>query len=137
MALVFPPSYLGTVTLNSDILTTANVTSLDLSKGGQFKPVFGAQYSQSIPGVITGTFAGSGHVATTVPLADLMDAIEAVAPVPFEMQIGDAAGASDSGKMAGSCNLTGISVSGDAEGEWDWSFTANISGDVTYTAATP
>lgn len=138
MALTWIPGYLGTVTLNSDALTTTGrVTSLDLTKGANAKPVFGAQYQRSVTGSISGTFSAEGHVATAAPLADLFDALEAVVPVAFLIQLGDAAGPTDGGTLGGNCNVTSLQVSGDAEGEWDWAVTAMTDGDVTYTAPTP
>lgn len=137
MSLTYIPGYLGTVTLNSDILTTARVTSIELGKAAIPKPVFGAQYSSAISGVITGTFSAEGHVATVVPLADLITALESTVPVPFIIQLGEAAGATDGGTMAGDCMLTSLNISGDAEGEWDWTVSAATSGDVTHTAPTP
>lgn len=137
MALTWIPGYLGTVTLNSDVLNTGKVTSLELSKASQEKPVFGAQYNRSVGGAIGGTFSAEGHVATTKPIEDLFAALESVASVPFLIQLGDAAGATDGGTLGGNCNLTGLTVTGDSEGEWDWTCTAMIDGDVNFTPGTP
>lgn len=138
MALTWIPGYLGTVTLNTDDLsTTGRVVSLELSKGAQAKPVFGSLYQRAVSGSISGTFSAEGHVATTKPVADLFDALESSAPVPYSIQLGDAAGATDGGTIAGNCILTGLTVSGDAEGEWDWTVTAMTDGAVTDTPGTP
>ena len=136
MALTFIPFYRGTPTnLNSDLLTTARVTSIDLAKTALNKAASGAEYSNAIPGVITGTFSVEGHIATTAPLADLITVFESTTVVPFVIQLVNVAGPTHGVIITGNRTPTALNVSGDAEGEWDWTLSAATSGDVNHAAA--
>ena len=134
---VFIPGYLGTVTLNSDdISAVASVTTLETTRNIMTKPTFGSPYAYSLGGQKLGTFSAEGHI-DTLKLADIETAFNLDVPFAFSIQVGDAAGATDAGLYAGNCVLTSLTRTGSADGEWDWSFSAQTSGVVTYTGPTP
>ena len=134
---VFIPGYLGTVTVNSDDLSAvARVVSLETTRNIMTKPTFGSAYAFSLGGQKLGTFSAEGHI-DTLKLQDIETAFNSDTPIAFSLQVGDAAAATDGGVYAGNCVLTSLTRSASADAEWDWAFSAQTSGAVTYTPPTP
>lgn len=135
--MTYIPGYMATVLLDAeDIGVVGSVVSLNLSRNIQTKPVFGSAYAGSLAGQRSGQFSANGHI-TAEKIVALTGLFENDAPVTFSIQVGEAAGATDSGVYAGTCNVSNYTISGNADGEWDWSIQAATDGAVTYTAATP
>jgi hypothetical protein len=133
----FIPGYLGTVLLNADdISAVASVVRLEKTRNLMTKPTFGSPYAHSLGGQKIGAFSGQGHVSVE-QLADLDGAFNSDTPIDFSLQIGDAAGATDGGLYTGKCVLSSFTVEANADGEWDWSFDAQTSGEVIYAPSTP
>jgi predicted secreted protein len=107
--------------------------SLRGRKGVRRKPVFGAAAKAAISGQREYSLSARGHVEASDPLAKLFTAFETEGSIACSIQIGEAAGATDAGDLAGNMILSDLEVTGDAEGEWDWSFTAEFDGAVTHT----
>ena len=136
MVQTFVPGYHTTVTLNSEDFTVyGNVLSMSLTKTAPRKPVFGAKASQVISGQQAWSMSASGHIAAEGPVAELIAAADAEAPIAYTIQVGDALGATDVGSFAGTCVISSLEMSADAEGEWDWSMSAEISGLNPFTPA--
>lgn len=136
MALTFIPGYQAEMTLNLvDIGIFGNVLNVRRAKNAPGKAVFGSQQRKTISGIITGGFSANGHVAASGPIASLFTAFELETPVAYDIQIGESGGATDGGTLTGNCILTGLDITTDAEGEWEWSISADFDGDVTHTPA--
>jgi hypothetical protein len=136
MSTTFVPGYLTEVSLNSGDLTVyGNITGVRRAKNVIRKPVFGSQGQRAISGQTTGAFNASGHVAKEGPVTALWAAFEAATPIPFSVQIGEDAGATDTGAITGDVVLSSLDVTVDAEGEWDWSLSAEIDGSPVFTPA--
>lgn len=130
----FVPGYLGTVTLNTDdISAVGSVVSLERSRNIMAKPTFGSPYQYSLGGQKLGTFSANGHVSVE-HLGALEDAFVSDAPIPFSLQVGEAAGPTDAGLYEGDCVVSTYTIEGNADGEFDWSIEAQTSGPITYTA---
>ena len=136
MSQTFVPGYQTTVTLASDDFTVyGNVLSMSLSKTTPRKPTFGSQASQVISGQQAWSMSASGHIAAEGPVSELIAAADAEAPIAYTIQIGEALGATDVGSFAGTCVISSLEMSADADGEWDWSMSAEISGPNPFTPA--
>jgi predicted secreted protein len=133
----FIPGYKATVILNADnISAIGSVVSLSKTRNLLPKPTFGNEYQHSLGGQKLGTFSANGHVSAE-QVADLDAAFSSDAPIPFSLQIGDAAGPTDAGLYEGDCVLSDFTLEANADGEWDWSIEATTSGAITYTPAAP
>lgn len=132
----FVPGWQATITLDSENLTaTGSVIQLQLSRQSLPKPVFGSKARRTLAGQITGTISAQGHIT-----ADAYEALDAAfrkdAAVPITIQMGTATSATDAGSYAGNVVLTQLTAEANADGEWDYSYTAEFDGDATYTAGT-
>ena len=130
---VFVPGYLGEITINAEDLTTVgNVINFERSKSSLPKPVFGSQWRRPASGQISGTITHDGHSAPE-KLPALESAFALETSVAFTMQIGAPAGDTDSGNYAGNAVFTALSITGEAEGEFEFSATLETDGAVAYT----
>lgn len=137
MALTFIPGWQTSITIDTDDWTVhANVLGLQRTKSSQPKPVFGTPFRHEIPGQASGTLSLEGHVAVE-HIQDLEDAWAAATSLPYTIQVGSAAGATDAGTYAGNLVLTELNIDTDAEGEWEWTASATLDGAPVYTAPTP
>jgi hypothetical protein len=134
---VWVPGYLGAITINAeDFTVVGNVINFERSKASLPKPVFGSQYRRTASGQINGTVTLDGHVAPEkLPALETAFALET--PVAFTIQMGTDAAATDAGDYAGNAIFTALSITGEAEGEWEFSATLETDGAVAYTAPTP
>lgn len=132
----FIPGYLGTVTINAtDVSAVGSVVRLQRTRTVMTKPTFGSPDANSLGGQRLGRFSASGHISAEQAAA-LNTAFEA-ATVPFSLQVGEAAGATDGGLYAGDAVISDYTVEANADGEFDWSIEAQTDGAVTYTPAAP
>ncbi len=133
----FIPGYLAEIEINLvDFTIVGNVLSLDFAPTVLPKPVFGQQYANAIGGQITATLSASGHLSTEI-LPSLLPLIESNTSVDFTITIGEAGGTIDGGTFSGKLVASGLSITDDATGEWEWSFDGTTDGPITYTAPTP
>lgn len=132
----FVPGSLGTVTFDTDPIITGQTLNFQRTKNVLQKAVIGTPAGYAIPGQLTGTFSVSGHVSVE-QLPELETSFAKTTPVPFTIQVGDAAGATDGGLYTGSCvfHTLGVEVSGD--GEWEYSVECATTGLPVYTPPTP
>lgn len=137
MSQTFIPGYMASISIDSEDLTVVgNVLSIDLTKGGLPKSVFGQQWRNTASGQISGSISVSGHLSVEIaPL--LMPLIEAETPIPIVVYMGDEGGAIDGGSNAGNIVVTGLSESADSEGEWEWTIEGELDGALVYTPPTP
>ncbi len=133
MTSTFIPGYLGTVTLNTDDITAiGSVVKLGQTRAVMSKPTFGNPWGNVLGGQRLGSFSANGPIAAE-QISDLQDAFDANTPIAFELQIGEASGATDAGIYSGDCVIGSFTIDASADGEWDWSIDAQTSGTVTYT----
>lgn len=137
----FVPGYMAEVILDVggsdvDLTVVGNVLSLDFSKSVLPKPVFGQQWRNSASGQISGSFSVGGHVSIET-LPALLPLVELQAPIEFTMYVGESGGVIDGGEYSGSCVVGSLSVSDDAEGEWEFTIDAETNGPVTFTPPIP
>jgi hypothetical protein len=133
--MTFIPGWQATVTLNSeDISAVGSVLSLNLARNVMAKPVFGAEYTAALGGQRAGTFTASGHVSAE-KIAALNTMFEVDASIAYSIQIGTAASATDGGTYTGNCAISSFEITGNADGEWDWSIAATTDSTITYTPA--
>lgn len=138
MTQTFVPGYLAEIKLTLpasaevDLTVIGNVLSLDISKSVLPKPVFGQQWRNSASGQLSGSISAGGHLS--VELAeDLFSLIEANVPVAFEIHAGDATSGIDAGTYTGEVVTGSLSISSDAEGEWEWTLDGETNGPVVFT----
>lgn len=140
MSQTFIPGYLSEIVLGPadefDLTLTGNVLSLDLSKGINAKPVFGQQWRNSVGGQITGAISAGGHLSVE-NAAYWIAIIETVGVLSFRIYAGEEGGAIDAGEYSGSVIASSISITSDAEGEWEWTMDAETDGPVAFTPPTP
>lgn len=131
------PGYLTELTLNLvDIGIRGRVTGLSLGKNVPAKPRFGQAYRNVLAGGQKfASLSANGHVDKEGPVGTLVTAYEAEAPVAFEVQVGEAAAATDVGAFTGNLVIETLELNADAEGEWEWSITAQIDGAPLFTPA--
>ena len=139
MSQVFIPGYLASVELTLaavpvDLTVIGNVLSLDLSKNALPKPVFGQQWRNTASGQLSGALSLGGHLSVE-HAGTLLDLIVSEEPIPFVIYAGEEGGTIDAGSYEGNCVVSGISISDDAEGEWEWTLDADTDGPVTFTPA--
>jgi len=138
MATTFVPGYGAAITINTEDYTIyANVLGMSMTKQTPRKPTFGAQSSKVISGQQSWSMSLSGHIAAEGPIANLLAAADSEAPVAYTVQIGELSGDTDAGSFAGQLVISGLEISADAEGEWDWSASAEIDGPNPFTPPTP
>jgi len=130
----YVPGWQTGLTINLiDVGVTGNVLSLDQTRASLPKPVFGQPHRDELPGQRSGTLTASGHV-TTEKISDLQDLIESDVAVPYEIQVGTAAGPLDAGKYTGNLVISQLTIDSDAEDQWSWAISATLDGAPLYTA---
>lgn len=135
MTMTFVPGYQTGITVNLvDVGIYGKVVGLDLGKNTPTKALFGKQFARAVSGQKNGSFSAQGHVTVEGPLAALVTAYNLETPVAFEIAVGEDGGASEAGQFTGNCIIGQLSISADAEGEWDWSINAVTDDTVTYVA---
>lgn len=133
---VFIQGYLGTITINTDPIITANVMNFTQSRNIMNKPVIGAPEAFSLAGQISGTVSLQGHVSVA-QLPELQVIFDSLVPVAFTIQVGDAAGATDAGLYTGLLVLGNLTLTATADGEWDYTADGQTSGTTTYAPGSP
>jgi len=128
---------LAAITIGSDDLTViGNVISYSDDATAVPKPVFGQRYRNTVRGQGVVTIGCSGHLSAE--LVSNLFALNAQADtVAYEIQIGEAAGPTDGGKMTGNAVITNLSIDDDSEGNWAWSLNLESDGVPVYTPVTP
>lgn len=132
----FIQGYLGTITINSDPIVTANVLNFNQTANIMSKPVIGAPEAFALRGQISGTVSLQGHVSVE-QLPELQAIFDSLVPVAFTIQVGDGSGATDAGLYTGLLVLGNLNLTATADGEWDYTADGQTSGTTTYTPATP
>lgn len=130
----FVAGYIASISVNgtsyedftSSATRSATRDALDKTKLGQDRRAYTTGLGDS-------TLDVQMHMDTTVAAA-MEAAYEATDPVAYVFRPG-ALGTNDLGQYAGSGIITDFSIAGDADGEWDSSFTIQGTGDYTYTPA--
>lgn len=131
----FIPGQLATVTINSENLTLiGSVFNLNISRNVIAKKHFGTDDTDRISGKRDINFSANGNISAE-QMGALNTLAETAAPVTFSLQIGTASAATDAGLYSGSCIISNLTVSVDADGDWAWSLDAGAHGVVTYTPA--
>jgi hypothetical protein len=129
----FIPGWETGLTINLiDVGVIGNVLSLDQTRAGLSKPVFGTPHRRELPGQRSGTLTASGHVSKE-KLPDLQALIESDVAVAYVIEVGLDAGALDAGEYAGQLVITQLTLDSDAEDQWSWSLAGNLDGAPTYT----
>lgn len=137
MAQTFIPGWELTFTIDSkDFTVVANAFGINRSKASLPKPVFGTQDRNAISGQISGTMSAGGHVSVE-KLPDLEAVFRSEIPVALTVQVGTLAGATEAGDYAGNIVVNTYDLATDPEGEWEWTFAADIDGILAYTPPTP
>ena len=137
----FVPGYLAEIILDvggadTDLTVVGNVLSMDFSKSVLPKPVFGQQWRNSASGQISGSVSAGGHVSVET-LPALLPLLELEAPIDFTIYVGTAGGAIDAGEYEGSLIVGSLSISDDAEGEWEFTIDGETNGPVAFTPPVP
>lgn len=133
---IFVPGSLGSITLNAVPLVNGFVSALNLSRAGLSKRPIGAAWGFALGGQRSGAFSASGGVSAAEQ-AGLQALFASDVAIPFSIQIGDGAGATDSGLYTGNCVVTSFNITVNGDGEWDWSLDAITTGAVAFAPATP
>jgi len=130
----FVQGYLAEIEIGTttELPLTGRVLSLDLQRGSNPKPVFGQKWINNVGGQIGGTLSAGGHVSVEM-LAELIPLLESDVSLDFKIYVGEEGGVIDGGAFTGKINASGIGLSDDAEGEWEWTFDGAIDGAVTFT----
>ncbi len=129
----FVAGYIASITINSvsyeDFTSSATRSAtrdaLDKTKLGQDRRTY-------LSGLGDASIDVQMHMDTSVAAA-MEAAYEATEPIAYVFRAG-ALGTTDLGQYAGTGIITDFSIAGDADGEWDASFSLQGSGDYTYTA---
>ena len=128
----FVPGSLGTITFNVVPIITGQASNFNRSRNAQAKPVIGSPDGFAIGGQRTGTFSVNGHVSAE-QLPQLETAFALGTSIAFAIQVGDPAGATDSGSYAGSCVFNNLNIAVAGEGEWTYAVECITTGAVVYT----
>ena len=126
----------GPVATDVDLTVVGNVLSLDITKSVLPKPVFGQQWRNSAAGQLSGSLSAGGHLSVEIA-GDLMAIIEVETPIPFEIHAGDTTAGIDAGTYVGEIVPGSLSISSDAEGEWEWTLDGETNGPIVFTPAVP
>lgn len=125
----------GVVMLNSENFTAvATVVNLNKSRNAKPKGFIGKDWTQQIPGKKSVAFSAQGSISAE-HAAGLEAAYESDLPIQFSLQVGQAGGTTDGGLHSGYCIVTGLAISVDGDGEYEFSIDAVSTGEVTYTPA--
>lgn len=134
MSQTFIPGRLGVVTINAnDVSAVGNVTSMSKSRDLLTKKVFGSDWAFTNEGQKIASFSASGFVAAEKAAA--LQAAFAAGTVTCSIQTGAAGQATDGGTESGEFVVGEYSVSANADGDWEWSLSAQSDGVITYTPA--
>lgn len=135
MTQTWVPGYFGTLTLDSkDLTVVTNVYSVQWSGTELAKAMMGSQFRNTSKGQITCRGSSSGSVSTE-KIADIVALIEDAEPLAAALQLGESAGTTDAGDLAGSVVVIAGSLDNQADGELEYSLEWVFNGAVTYTAA--
>jgi hypothetical protein len=137
MAQTFIPGYLAAVTINAEDLTVVGqVIGYSDDATSLPKPVFGTRYRNTVRGQGVVSIDVSGHLS-----AEVIDALMVMNALPtsvlYAIQIGELAGATDSGSLTGSAVITNLTLGDDATANWSWSLTLESDGDPVFTPVAP
>ena len=131
----FIPGYLGVVTLDSeDISAMVSGATLSLTRNALNKPTLGQPWGYAIAGQRAGTISYNGHLSSEQAAA-LQSIYMSEVPVDFSFQMGEGGGDTDAGLYSGKAIVTELAHEVAADGEFDWSLSAQTTGVVTYTPA--
>jgi len=134
MAITFIPGHLTAITIDGDDYTvTSGTLGFSGAKNTPRKAVFGAGTSRVISGQRSWSGSLSGHIAAEEPLANLLATFASDVPVPFSAQVGELSGTTDGGILAGDAVVASLEITSDVEGEWDYSLTLEVDGDLSHT----
>ncbi len=141
MVQTFVPGYQAEIIFDvggsdADLTVVGNVLSMDFTKNVLPKPVFGQQWRNSASGQISGSVSCSGHVSVEI-LPLLLPLVELETPIDFTIYVGTEGGGIDAGQYAGALVVGSLSVSDDAEGEWEFSIDGETDGPVLFTPPIP
>ena len=130
----FIPGYLTEITVDTvDYTITGNVLGFKATKTTPRKPTFGVKAQAVISGQQVWQTSFSGHVSAEGPIASLLASFDKDVPLAFSIQVGELGGVTDAGIISGTLILSGLNVTVDAEGEWDYSAQAAINGAPVHT----
>ena len=137
MSQTFIPGYLAAVTINlEDLTVVGQVIGYSDDATALPKPVFGTRYRNTVRGQGVVSIDVSGHLSAEVTAALFtMNALPEA--VDYEIQIGEASGATDSGVLTGKAVITNLTLGDDATANWSWSLTLETDGDPVYTPVAP
>lgn len=128
------PGYFATVTLNAtDVTAIASGYNLKLSRTVMTKNLAGTKWAASLGGQQNYSFSVKGSLSAE-EMAGLLAAADA-GRIAFSFQVGEASGDTDAGVFSGTAEVSGFSIDGEADGEFDWSADLQSSGAVTHTPA--
>lgn len=128
----FVAGSLGTITFNVVPIITGNASNLNRSRSPKAKAVIGSPDAFAIGGQRSGSFDVNGHVsAEQLPTLETAFALET--SIAFSIQVGAAAGVTDSGAYTGLCVFGSLNLSVTADGEWDYAASCLTTGAVVYT----
>jgi len=137
---VFIPGYMAEIKVtipvatDIDLTVVGNVLGIDITKSVLPKPVFGQQWRNSAAGQLSGSISAGGHLSVLIA-DDLMTIIETETPIPFEIHAGDTASGIDAGTYTGNVVPGSLSITADAEGEWEWTLDGETDGPIIFTPA--
>lgn len=130
----FIPGYHTEITVDTvDYTVTGNVAGFSATKATPRKPTFGVKAQAAISGQSQWTTSFSGHLSKEGPIASLLASFDKDTPLAFSIQIGEQGGATDVGTITGTLILSGLNITVDAEGEWDYAAQAAIVGAPVHT----
>lgn len=137
------PGYLGTVKLGAlgvdDISPVSNVMSINRTKASLTKPHFGSGEMDRVSGMKDATLDCAGHVVGaggTPDVVPLLNTHFEAATVEFEWQLGTPTSDLDAGIYSGTAVMSNLSITTDAEDEYEWTFSLEVAGALSYTPGT-
>lgn len=131
--MTFIPGQLTTVTLNSENLTAiGSVVSFSYGRNIIAKKHFGSDGTDRVAGKSDVTFSANGNISAELMPA-LVALITSLTPFAYSIQVGEGSAATDGGLLTGTCLLSNLTLSVDADQDWAWSLDAAVVGTPTYT----
>lgn len=132
----FIPGVGSVITLDlNDVSLAANVTSVNDERDVMVKKVFGSSRAFKVPGIGSATLEVGGHV--TVEHYPLIETAFGKKFIDFSVQVGEGGAATDGGLYTGTAVIASKSITANADGEWDFSLTLEVTGALTYTPPSP
>jgi predicted secreted protein len=131
----FIPGYLTVINANSeDITANIEVVDYDQSRNVVNKRLMGSKGTSKVAGKIDRSWSLRGNL-TAEQAENFQDIFELDAPFAFTLQIGEGAGATDSGLYSGNAIAASYRITGNADGDYSINLDLQAHGDVTYTPA--